>query len=152
MCFDRMTLVTFMFLFMISNGVNAEDFKCAPTQADSEGPFYKPDTPLQSSVGKGYLLSGTVRSAKDCRIVPGAKIEFWLAGPDGRYDDAHRATVFVDDSGEYRFECNIPPKYTSRPPHIHIRVTAGNFDTLITQHYPKNGTSEGNFPLVLSPR
>jgi hypothetical protein len=25
-------------------------------------------------------------SAKDCSAVAGAKIEFWLAGPDGRYD------------------------------------------------------------------
>ena len=149
---DRMMLVTLMLVFMISNAVNAENFKCAPTPGDSEGPFYKPNASLRSSVGKGYSLSGTIRSAKDCSTVPGAKIEFWLAGPDGRYDDAHRATVLADESGDYRFESNVPPKYTSRPPHIHIRVTAENFDTLITQHYPKNGTSEGTFPLVLKPR
>jgi len=149
---DRIMLVTVMLVFMISNAVNARQFKCAPTPGDSEGPFYKPNAPLRSSVGKGYLLSGTIRSAKDCSTVPGAKIEFWLAGPDGRYDDAHRAAVFADESGAYRFESNVPPKYTSRPPHVHIRVTAGNFETLITQHYPKNGTSEGNFPLVLIPR
>jgi protocatechuate 3,4-dioxygenase beta subunit len=149
---NRIMLVTVMLVFMMSNAVNAVNFKCTPTPGDSEGPFYKPNAPLRSSVGKGYLLSGTIRSAKDCSTVPGAKIEFWLAGPDGRYDDAHRATVFADASGAYRFESNVPPKYTSRPPHVHIRVTAGNFETLITQHYPKNGTSEGDFPLVLIPR
>jgi protocatechuate 3,4-dioxygenase beta subunit len=149
---DRIMLVTVMLVFMISNAVDAANFECAPTPGDSEGPFYKPNAPLRSSVGKGYLLSGTIRSAKDCSAVPGAEIEFWLAGPDGRYDDAHRAAVLADESGTYRFESNVPPKYTSRPPHVHMRVTAENFETLITQHYPKNGTSEGDFPLVLIPR
>lgn len=149
---DGIMLVAVMLVFMVSDAVIAGPFKCAPTPGDSEGPFYKPDAPFRSSVGKGYLLSGTIMSAKDCSAVAGAKIEFWLAGADGKYDDAHRAVVLADESGAYRFECNVPPKYTSRPPHVHIRVTAENFNTLITQHYPKSGTFEGTFPLVLIPR
>jgi protocatechuate 3,4-dioxygenase beta subunit len=60
--------------------------------------------------------------------------------------------VFADEMGSYRFESNAPPKYNFRPPHIHIRVTADGFKTLVTQHYPKGGSSEGSFPLVLVPR
>jgi protocatechuate 3,4-dioxygenase beta subunit len=137
---------------IVSGTLKAEDFKCAPTPEDSLGPFYKPNAPIRSAVGEGYVLSGTVKSARDCSKVPGAKIEFWLAGTDGSYDDDHRATVLADDSSAYRFESNLPPKYNFRPPHIHIRVTAEGFRTLVTQHYPKAGTSKGDFPLVLVPR
>jgi protocatechuate 3,4-dioxygenase beta subunit len=130
----------------------AVEFKCPPTPADSEGPFYEPNAPMRSSVGQGYLLAGAVRSAKDCSDIPAAKIEFWLAGPNGAYDDEHRATVLTDSSGRYVFESNFPPKYTFRPPHIHIRVTAEGFRTLVTQHYPEKGSSKGVLELVVIPK
>lgn len=125
--------------------------KCTPTPADSLGPFYVPDAPVRAKVGEGYVLSGTVRSAVDCGAINGAKIEFWLAGPSGSYDDDHRATLFADGSGNYRFESNFPPVYGSRPPHIHLRVSATGFSTLVTQHYLEAGTSGASFDLVLVP-
>jgi protocatechuate 3,4-dioxygenase beta subunit len=124
---------------------------CPPTPADMLGPFYRPDAPARSSVGKGYLLKGTVKSSQDCSAVSDARIEFWLAGPNGRYDDHHRATVFSDASGRYRFESDFPPSYSNRPPHIHIRVTANRYRTLVTQHYPSQGQTEAAFDLVLIP-
>lgn len=134
------------------NGVGAVEFKCSPTPADSEGPFYKPAAPMRSSVGKGYYLSGVVKSAKDCSDIPGARIEFWLAAPNGNYDDEHRATLLADPSGRYAFESNFPPKYTSRPPHIHLRVTADGYRALVTQHYPEKGSSKGDLVLVMIPK
>jgi protocatechuate 3,4-dioxygenase beta subunit len=125
--------------------------KCTPTPADSLGPFYVPDAPVRVKVGEGYVLSGTVRSAVDCAAINGAKIEFWLAGLSGSYDDDHRATLFADGSGTYRFESNFPPRYGSRPPHIHLRISAAGFSTLVTQHYPETGTSSARFDLVLLP-
>lgn len=125
--------------------------KCKPTPPDALGPFYKPEAPVRASVGKGYLLGGTVKSSKTCLPISGARIEFWLAGPDGSYDDAHRATVVADDSGAYRFESNFPPSYANRPPHIHLRVSAEGFKTLVTQHYPQRGQSQASFDLVLQP-
>lgn len=104
---------------------------------------------MRSSVGTGYVLTGTVRSAKDCAPVPRAVIEFWLAGPDGEYDDAHRATVVADGAGAYRFESSSPKPSYGRPPHIHIRVSDPGFKTLVTQHYPEAGKSESVFDLVL---
>ena len=124
---------------------------CPPTEPDMLGPFYKPDAPVRSSVGKGYVLSGVVRSSKDCAPVKGAGIEFWLAGPDSNYDDSHRATLFADDSGGYRFESNVPVPYSGRPPHIHIRVSAKGFQTLVTQHYPEKGKNSAATDLVLVP-
>jgi protocatechuate 3,4-dioxygenase beta subunit len=115
------------------------------------GPFYKPGAPERSKVGEGYVLTGVVRSSMDCSAIKGARIEFWLTGPQGRYDDKHRATVFSDTSGSFRFESNFPPGYYGRPPHIHIRVSAKGYRTLITQHYPEKGRTEGTFDLVLIP-
>ncbi len=122
---------------------------CQPTAPTGLGPFYKPGAPVRSSVGKGYIVSGVVRSAKDCSPIKGAQIEFWLAGPDGKYDDSHRATVSSDNKGAFRFESNYPPPYSGRPSHIHIRVSAAGFKTLVTQHYPKQNNAAATFDLVL---
>jgi protocatechuate 3,4-dioxygenase beta subunit len=124
---------------------------CKPTEPDMLGPFYKPNAPMRSSVGKGYVLQGTVRSSKDCAPVPRATIEFWLVGPDGEYDDAHRATIISDAAGSYLFESNLPQPYSGRPPHIHIRVSARGFKTLVTQHYSQPGKNNAQFDLVLIP-
>jgi protocatechuate 3,4-dioxygenase beta subunit len=131
--------------------VMAESPACRPTPEDALGPFYRPDAPFRSKVGEGYRLTGQVLSAADCRSLPRAAIEFWLIGPHGAYDDAHRATVFAGLGGWYRFESNFPAPYGSRPPHIHIRVTAPGHRELITQHYPEPRTKDGRFDLVLQP-
>jgi protocatechuate 3,4-dioxygenase beta subunit len=145
-------LLIIMGVFIVPNAGLTIDYKCSPTPEDSLGPYYKPNATFRSSVGEGYVLSGTVVSAKDCSIVEEAKIEFWLAGPDGNYDDEHRGLVLSQPSGDYKFTSNPPPKYNFRPPHIHIRVSAEGYSTLVTQHYPVKGTSEGVYPLVLRPR
>jgi protocatechuate 3,4-dioxygenase beta subunit len=123
---------------------------CPPTPEDMLGPFYEPDAPVRSSVGKGHVLRGTVRSSADCRPIAGARVELWLAGPKG-YDDDHRATVIADDAGRYRFESELPGPFERRPPHIHLRVAHPGFRILVTQHYPAKGQAEGTFDLVLVP-
>lgn len=132
-------------------GASAGAAVCTPTEPDQLGPFYKPGAPVRSSVGKGYVLSGTVRSSRDCSVIPGAMIELWLAGPDGGYGDEHRATVIADGQGAYRFESNEPPPYPGRPPHIHLRVTAKGFEPLVTQHYPETGRAGSTFDIILIP-
>ncbi|WP_322798521.1 hypothetical protein [Thermoflexus sp.] len=124
---------------------------CAPTPPDALGPFYKPGAPVRDRVGQGHVLRGVVRSSADCAPIAGAQIEFWLAGPDGRYADAYRATVFAGPDGTYRFESHFPPAYSGRPPHIHIRVTAPGYQTLVTQYYPQPGQTDGILDLVLIP-
>ncbi len=90
-------------------------------------------------------------SSADCTPIAKANIELWLTGPDGSYDDDHRATIFSNDSGQYRFESNLPPGYSGRPPHIHIRISATGFNTLVTQHYPATGQKAEKFDIVLVP-
>lgn len=125
--------------------------KCEPTPADYLGPYYEADAPVRSSVGKGYNLAGVVRSSTDCSPITNARIELWLTNPAGSYDDDHRATIFSDGSGVYSFESNLPPDYSGRPPHIHIRISAEGFKTLATQHYPADGQTTGKFDIVLIP-
>lgn len=125
---------------------------CPPTQRDGLGPFYKPDAPMRSKVGTGYVLQGVVRTADTCQPVPGALVEVWMAGPDGRYQDAYRARLKAEKTGHYRFESHIPVGYYGRPPHIHIRVTAAGHRVLVTQHYPPAGQHEATFDLVLRPQ
>jgi protocatechuate 3,4-dioxygenase beta subunit len=122
---------------------------CTPTRADALGPFYEAGAPVRSKVGTGHVLSGRVLAARTCRPLARARIEFWLANPDGEYDDDHRATVLARRDGRYRFESNRPVAYGSRPPHIHVRVSARGFRTLVTQHYPRAGRSAAVFNLVL---
>jgi protocatechuate 3,4-dioxygenase beta subunit len=122
---------------------------CKPTQPDMLGPFYEPGAPVRTSVGSGYVLSGAVLAADDCKPIRNARIEFWLANPRGEYDNAHRATVFAGERGGYRFEGNVPVSYGGRPPHIHVRVRAPGFEELVTQHYPEPGQRKANFDLVL---
>ncbi|HET8650984.1 MAG TPA: hypothetical protein VFM13_00255 [Gaiellaceae bacterium] len=122
--------------------------RCAPTRADALGPFYEPGAPVRSRVGAGYVLRGRVLTTS-CRAVPRARVELWLANPHGRYDDAHRATLFPARDGRYRFTSNRPPAYEGRPPHVHVRVGARGFRTLVTQHYPRSGTTGAVFNLVL---
>jgi protocatechuate 3,4-dioxygenase beta subunit len=131
---------------------SSEAARCVPTRADALGPFYEPGAPVRSRVGSGYVLTGRVAAAPTCRPVARAKIEFWLANRRGDYDDAHRATIFAGRFGAYRFQSNKPPAYGSRPPHIHVRVTARGYRTLVTQHYPRRDQRRAVFNLILSRR
>jgi protocatechuate 3,4-dioxygenase beta subunit len=123
--------------------------RCRATAPDSLGPFYEPGAPVRNTVGTGYVLRGRVLSVSTCRPIRRARIEFWLVNEQGEYDDAHRATVLARGDGRYRFESNRPVGYDGRPPHIHIRVTARGYRTLVTQHYPRGSSAGAVFPLVL---
>ncbi len=124
---------------------------CVPTRPDIQGPFYKPNAPVRTAVGTGHVLTGTVRSAAHCDPIAQARIEFWLAGPAGRYEDAYRATVVADAAGWYQFTSIFPPPYSGRS-HIHIRVSAPHHQVLVTQYYLKPTETTGVFDLVLRPQ
>ena len=110
---------------------------CVPTQADAEGPFYQPNAPERGATGRGIVVAGTVRSARGCGPLGGARIEWWSADGRGQYDDQHRAAQRADADGRYRYETDFPGRYPGRPPHLHVRITAPGHRTLVTQLYPK---------------
>jgi protocatechuate 3,4-dioxygenase beta subunit len=147
----RWLLFFCLFLPVADNGHAGGKFACSPTPWEEIGPFYRPGAPVRDTIGQGYLLHGTVRSARDCSPIANARIEVWQVGPQGEYDDAHRATLYADRNGRYRLTTSFPPPYGRGRSHIHIVVDAKGFDGVITQHFPRKGRSSARFDLVLVP-
>jgi hydroxyquinol 1,2-dioxygenase len=120
-----------------------------------------PEVPFGGDVAQGAkgtpcLVSGTIRATDGTRVA-GARIDVWLADEDGFYDvqykgdrAAGRGWLRSNALGEYRFWSVVPAPYpipddgpvgdllaaagrsTMRPAHLHLKVTARGFPTLIT--------------------
>lgn len=123
-----------------------------PTPAQTEGPYYTPDTPQRTSlleVGiQGTLLTvvGQVLST-DCQPIAATLIDFWHCDSNGVYDNAGytlRGHQFTDENGRYALETILPGLYPGRTRHIHVKVQAPNQPVLTTQLYfpdePANAT------------
>ena len=115
----------------------------ALTEAQTEGPFFKTDTPHRASFVEAgskaprLLVSGRVLSA-GCRPVANALLDFWHADADGEYDNAgfrYRGHQFSDAEGRYRLLTNVPAEYPGRARHIHVKVQAPGKRVLTTQLY-----------------
>ncbi|HWQ15010.1 MAG TPA: hypothetical protein VNL77_19585, partial [Roseiflexaceae bacterium] len=113
------------------------------TIAQTEGPFYTPNTPERTSLlepgmpGTRLVVSGTVLTTA-CQPVAGALLDFWHADDSGAYDNAGfrlRGHQFADAQGRYRLETIVPGLYTGRTRHIHVKVQAPNQPVLTTQLY-----------------
>ncbi len=124
--------------------------ECTATDGMNLDANYKPEAPMRSSVGNGYVLTGTVRASGDCQPIPGATVELWLAGPSG-YVQALTGTVVTDKAGHYRFQSPFPSPSTGRPPHIHMRIAADGFLPIQTECFPRQGSVTGVFDIVLEP-
>ncbi|HRE91695.1 MAG TPA: hypothetical protein PK095_21435 [Myxococcota bacterium] len=117
---------------------------CAPTQPDALGPFYEEDAPSTTHLsgtlpGAPLAMSGQVLDT-DCRPIAGALVEVWQADEDGDYhDDLLRASLTADNDGRFAFTTIMPGRYLQatglRPAHLHYRVSAQGFRTLVTQIY-----------------
>lgn len=117
---------------------------CVPTFDDGQSPVYRPNAPIRSVVGHGHVLTGMVLSSKDCQPIPNAKLEFVPEEAGLGHPDSSRATLFTDQAGTYRFECN-PPE------HIHMRISASGYRTLFNNSYHPEGKAESTFNIVLRP-
>ena len=114
----------------------------APTPRQTEGPFFKTDSPKRASLlekdGKSRLiLTGTVLSPQ-CKPVPNALLDFWHADEAGEYDNRgyrYRGHQFADAQGRYRLETIVPAEYPGRARHIHVKVQAPGRRILTTQVY-----------------
>ncbi|MFN3350859.1 intradiol ring-cleavage dioxygenase [Pseudorhodoplanes sp.] len=116
------------------------DAKATPPQ--TEGPFFKPRSPLRSDLraelkGSPVLLTGFVLT-RDCRPIANALVDLWHADADGDYDNRGfrgRGHQFTDAQGRYRFLTVKPARYTGRTAHYHVKVQAANGPVLTTQLY-----------------
>ena len=114
-----------------------------PTPGDSEGPFYKAGAPVRASLveagsnAETMVLTGSVRSA-DCKPLANVSLDFWHADDRGDYDNAgyrYRGIVTTDAQGRYRLETILPPPYSGRPRHIHVKAQRLGGRVLTTQLY-----------------
>jgi len=112
-----------------------------PTTSQVEGPYYKPNSPLRTSLlekgmpGTRLVLKGRVLSS-DGSPIQGARLDFWQADANGAYDNGGyrlRGHQFTDDQGRYSLETVVPGNYAGRTSHIHVKVQAPGQPILTTQ-------------------
>lgn len=117
-----------------------------PTLAQTEGPYYTPNTPERTSLlepglpGTKLVVTGFVL-ATGCQPVAQALIDFWHCDDAGVYDNSGyrlRGHQFTDDQGRYYLETILPGVYPGRTRHIHVKVQAPNQPVLTTQVYFPN--------------
>ena len=115
----------------------------ALTPAQTEGPYYKPNSPERASMiepgmsGTRLIVAGYVLT-KDCQPLAKAMLDFWQADDKGAYDNAGyrlRGHLFTDETGRYTLETILPGEYPGRTEHIHVKVQAPNGPILTTQLY-----------------
>jgi protocatechuate 3,4-dioxygenase beta subunit len=115
----------------------------AATVAQTEGPYFKRDSPERTSLlepgmaGTRLVVSGYVLT-RDCRPVAGALLDFWQADAAGAYDNVGnrlRGHQFTDEAGRYSLETVVPGLYPGRTRHIHVKAQAPNQPVLTTQLY-----------------
>jgi protocatechuate 3,4-dioxygenase beta subunit len=119
----------------------------AATPSQTEGPYYKPNTPMRASLlepgmpGTKLVIEGSVLTT-GCKPVPRAMLDFWQADATGRYDNAGyrlRGHQLTDESGRYRLETIVPAEYPGRTRHIHVKIQAPGQPALTTQLYFPDG-------------
>ena len=102
-------------------------------------------------------LAVDVTSTRSAAQLSGAVVDIWQADPDGTYwrDDEHWRRRMTGDEDEHRYNCRahgvatntgrvnfttlLPGHYVAgsawRPRHVHLRASAPEHDTLVTQLY-----------------
>lgn len=117
------------------------------TPTVTEGPFYKPDSPLRTvlrdaqTAGRPLLVEGRVLT-RDCRPIAGAVLDVWSCDGDGVYDNDGfrlRGHQFTDVRGTFRIETVKPKDYRQwgihRTAHVHVKVQGRGTKLLTTQLY-----------------
>jgi protocatechuate 3,4-dioxygenase beta subunit len=124
---------------------------CKATPDDGFGPFGQGLPPIRAKTGTGHVLSGVVLSAVDCKPIRGAQVQFWQSNAKGVYTKKLSATVLTRRDGSFRYESPKPVSYDGFPPHIHVRVIAKGYETLLTRVVPAKGAKRTTVRFVLVP-
>lgn len=111
--------------------------KCVLVPEQTEGPYYVANDLLRRDITEGRAgfplsLRLTVRDAATCQPIAGADVELWHCDADGVYSGVAGDTgTFLrgrqpsDERGKVLFDTIYPGWYTSRTPHIHVKVHVG---------------------------
>ena len=113
------------------------------TLAQTEGPYFTPDSPERTSLreegmaGTPLRVTGYVYSS-GCDPAPNALLDFWHCDDAGVYDNEGyrlRGHQFTDGDGRFTLETIVPGVYPGRTRHIHVKVQAAGGPVLTTQLY-----------------
>jgi protocatechuate 3,4-dioxygenase beta subunit len=123
-----------------------------PTPAQTEGPYFKPNSPERTSLvtpgtqGTRLTVSGYVFGLA-CQPVNRALLDFWQADVNGAYDNVgytFRGHQYTNAQGAFTLSTIVPGLYPGRTRHIHVKVQAPGRPILTTQLYfpnePRNNT------------
>lgn len=114
-----------------------------PTPPQTEGPYFKPESPERSSLletsitGTKLILTGQVLNT-NCKPVAKALLDWWHADDTGNYDNSGfklRGHQYTDKQGNFRLETIVPGLYPGRTRHLHVKVQAPGQKVLTTQLY-----------------
>ncbi|AZM50318.1 dioxygenase [Streptomyces sp. WAC 06738] len=132
-----------------------------PTMQQTEGPYFKPNSPQRTSLvdpgtpGTRLTVSGYVFGLT-CQPIPHALLDFWQADVNGAYDNTgyrFRGHQYSDAQGRFSLQTIVPGLYPGRTRHIHVKVQAPNQPILTTQLYfpnePRNNTDTIFHPSLL---
>ncbi|WP_328972303.1 carbohydrate-binding protein [Streptomyces sp. NBC_00239] len=124
----------------------------APTVEQTEGPYFKPDSPLRTSLitsstpGTRLTVTGYV-FGRGCLPIPGVLLDFWQADHNGAYDNAgyrFRGHQFSTAQGAFTLTTVVPGLYPGRTRHLHVKLQAPGRRVVTTQLYfpgePRNST------------
>jgi len=117
-----------------------------PTVAQTEGPYFTPNSPERASLlesgitGTRLTIAGLVLGTS-CQPISRALVDFWQCDGAGVYDNTGyklRGHQFTDAQGRYHLTTIVPGVYAGRTRHIHVKVQAPNRPVLTTQLYFPN--------------
>ncbi|MEU2060308.1 carbohydrate-binding protein [Streptomyces sp. NPDC013455] len=123
-----------------------------PTPEQTEGPYFKPNSPERTSLlepglpGTRLTVTGYV-FGRACRPLSGVLLDFWQADGNGAYDNTGfrlRGHQYTDSRGSFALTTIVPGLYPGRTRHLHVKLQAPNRPVLTTQLYfpnePRNNT------------
>ena len=114
-----------------------------PTPAQTEGPYFTPDSPLRRSIvpagaaGTRLTITGRVLRTTG-RPVARALVDVWQCDARGAYDNSgyrFRGHQFTDAQGRFALTTVVPGLYPGRTRHIHVKVQRPGGSILTTQLY-----------------
>ncbi|MET8703234.1 carbohydrate-binding protein [Kitasatospora sp. NPDC058032] len=124
----------------------------APTIEQTEGPYFKPNSPLRTSLitdstpGTRLTVSGYV-FGRACLPIANVLMDFWQADVNGDYDNVgftFRGHQFTNAQGAFSLTTIVPGLYPGRTRHIHVKLQAPGRPVITTQLYfpgePRNST------------
>ena len=103
----------------------------APTKSMPGGSNnYIAKAPMVDNLGKGFIVSGTVRRAGSGDPLANLRIQIWASTErGGEREPTNRGSVLTDAKGGFRLEMSqITPNFGQ--PHAHLAYDDGAFETV----------------------